>query len=113
MSSLSVAECHKSLLHGLIPAVPVTFSASGEIDAAAQERYLTHMARQRVAGVAVWAHTGRGLLLSREQRIQVLRAWRDGLGPGKTLIAGVGGSRQHADDPGAFVDSALRTAVDA
>ena len=38
MSSLSVSECHKSLLHGLIPAVPVTFATSGRIDAAAQER---------------------------------------------------------------------------
>jgi len=113
MSSLSVAECHKSLLHGLIPAVPVTFSASGQIDAAAQERYLAHMAGQRVAGVAVWAHTGRGLLLRREQRSQVLRAWRNGLGPGKTLIAGVGGSPQHAGAPSAFIDSALSMAADA
>ena len=113
MSSLSVSECHKSLLHGLIPAVPVTFATSGRIDAAAQERYVAHMARQPVAGVALWAHTGRGLLLSREQRIQVLRAWRDGLGPGKTLIAGAGGSPQHADDAKAFVDSALRMATDA
>ena len=113
MSSLSVAECHKSLYHGLIPAVPVMFSASGEVDAAAQEHYVAHMASQPVGGVAVWAHTGRGLLLSREQRSQVLRAWRDGLGPGKTLIAGVGGSRQQAGDPRAFVDSALRMAADA
>src|SRR5438874_5264983 len=113
MSSLSVSECHKSLLHGLIPAVPVTFATSGRIDAAAQERYVAHMARQPVAGVALWEHTGRGLLLSREQRIQVLRAWRDGLGPGKTLIAGAGGSPQHADDAKAFVDSALRMATDA
>ena len=113
MSSLSVAECHKSLHHGLIPAVPLTLGASGEIDAAAQERYVAHMASQPVAGVAVWAHTGRGLLLSREQRSHVLRAWRDGLGPGKTLIAGVGGSPQHAGDPRAFVDSALRMAADA
>ena len=113
MSSLSVLECRKSLMHGLIPAVPVMFSASGEVDAAAQEHYVAHMASQPVGGVAVWAHTGRGLLLSREQRSHVLRAWRDGLGPGKTLIAGVGGSAQHAGDPRAFVDSALRMAADA
>jgi len=113
MSSLSVVACHQSLLHGLIPAVPVIFGASGQIDAAAQERYVAHMAVQPVAGVAVWAHTGRGLLLSREQRIQVLRTWHDGLGRGKTLIAGVGGSPQHAGDAKAFADSALRMAADA
>ncbi len=113
MSLLSVAECQERLHHGLVPAVPVTFSNSGQIDAAAQERLVAHMARQPVAGVAVWAHTGRGLLLSRDQRIQVLRAWRDGLGTGKTLIAGVGGSSQHAGDARAFVDSALTMAANA
>lgn len=113
MSLISVAESHKSLHHGLIPAVPVTFSTSGEIDATAQARYVAHMAEQPIAGVAVWAHTGRGLLLSREQRMQVLRAWRDGLGPGKTLVAGVGGAPQQAGDARAFVDSALSMAVSA
>ncbi len=113
MSLVSVAECHKSLHRGLIPAVPVTFGASGQIDATAQSRYVAYMANQPTAGVAVWAHSGRGLLLSREQRIQVLRAWRDGLGPGKTLIVGVGGDPAHADDARAFVDSALRMATGA
>lgn len=45
------------------------------------------MARQPVAGVAVWAHTGRGPHLSPEQRQQVLEDWRAAL-PGKILIAG-------------------------
>ena len=113
MSSLSVLECRKSLMHGLIPAVPVPFTASGQIDATGQQRYVAYMASQPVAGVAVWAHTGRGLLLSRGQRIQVLRAWRDGLGSGKLLIAGVGGSLQYARDGVAFVNSALSMAEDA
>jgi 4-hydroxy-tetrahydrodipicolinate synthase len=113
MSLISVAECHKSLHHGLVPAVPVTLSASGQIDSAAHARYVAYMAEQPIAGVGVWAHTGRGLLLSREQRIEVLRAWREGLGPGKTLIAGVGGSPQHAGDARAFVDSALSMAASA
>jgi 4-hydroxy-tetrahydrodipicolinate synthase len=113
MTAISVAECHRSLQHGLIPAVPVMFCESGEIDAAAQDLYVAHMAKQPVAGVAVWAHTGRGLLLKREQRIQVLGAWRDGLGKGKTLIAGVGGSPRHAGDNKKFVDSAMSMAADA
>jgi 4-hydroxy-tetrahydrodipicolinate synthase len=113
MSSISVAECHQRLRHGLVPAVPVTFGTSGQIDATAQARYVAYMAEQPIAGVAVWAHTGRGLLLSREQRIQVLCAWRDGLGPGKTLIAGVGGAPQHAGDARAFVHSALSMATSA
>src|SRR5207253_4815648 len=40
-------------------------------------------------------------------------AWRDGLGSGKLLIAGVGGSLQYARDGVAFVNSALSMAEDA
>src|SRR2546421_4353244 len=45
------------------------------------------MAGQQVAGVAVWAHTGRGPHLTSEQRHQVLTAWRAAL-PGKVIVAG-------------------------
>ena len=45
------------------------------------------MARQDIAGVAVWAHTGRGPHLSSEQRRQVLDAWRAAL-PGRVIVAG-------------------------
>ncbi|MEP6551477.1 MAG: dihydrodipicolinate synthase family protein, partial [Gemmatimonadales bacterium] len=48
---------------GLIPAVPVPFRGT-EMDAAAQRGYAHWMAAQPVAGVAVWAHTGRGPHLS-------------------------------------------------
>ena len=37
------------------------------------------MAAQPVAGVAVWAHTGRGPHLSAEQRREVLETWREAL----------------------------------
>lgn len=113
MKLISAAECYRGLRHGLIPAVPVTFSASGQLDEDAQERYVAHMARQPVAGVAVWAHTGRGLRLGREQRIGVLQAWRAGLGPEKMLIAGVGGASEHAEHSSAYIDSALGMARDA
>jgi len=45
------------------------------------------MAAQPVAGVAVWAHTGRGPHLSAEQRRAVLAEWRAAL-PGKVIVAG-------------------------
>ena len=48
------------------------------------------MARQPVAGVAVWAHTGRGPHLSDEQRRVVLDEWRAAL-PGKVIVAGANG----------------------
>src|SRR3954462_2086380 len=71
---------------GLIPAVPVPFRGS-ELDAAAQRSYAHWMAGQPVAGVAVWAHTGRGPHLSGEQRREVLDTWREALSD-RVLIAG-------------------------
>lgn len=71
---------------GLVPAVPVPFRG-GEIDAAAQRRYAIWMSTQPVAGVAVWAHTGRGPHLSPEQRHLVLETWREAMGAG-VIIAG-------------------------
>ena len=88
MNPLTAEECARRLWHGLIPAVPVPMTADGQIDSAAQGKYIAYMSRQPIAGVALWAHTGRGLLLSRDQRLQVLRAWAQGLGADKLIIAG-------------------------
>jgi 4-hydroxy-tetrahydrodipicolinate synthase len=48
------------------------------------------MAQQAIAGVAVWAHTGRGQHLSPKQRRVVLDAWRGAL-PGRLIVAGANG----------------------
>lgn len=58
----------------------------------AQRAYIRWMAAQPIGGVAVWAHTGRGLKLDDETRVVVLRDWREGLGSDKTLIAAAGPS---------------------
>ena len=52
---------------GLVPAVPVPFRGR-EIADDAQRAYAGWMAGQEIAGVAVWAHTGRGRHLTSEQR---------------------------------------------
>jgi 4-hydroxy-tetrahydrodipicolinate synthase len=70
----------------LIPAVPVPFRGT-EMDAQAQRGYAHWMSAQPIAGVAVWAHTGRGPHLSAEARREVLEAWREAM-PDKVLIAG-------------------------
>jgi 4-hydroxy-tetrahydrodipicolinate synthase len=74
-------------LRGLIPAVPVPFSGT-QLDMAAQSAYARWMADQPVAGVAVWAHTGRGRHLSAEQRRIVLESWREAM-PDRVVVAGV------------------------
>ena len=74
------------LLWGLVPAVPVPFRGD-RLDEAGQRAYARWMAAQPVAGVAVWAHTGRGPHLSGEQRQLVLETWREAL-PDRVLVAG-------------------------
>ena len=71
---------------GLIPAVPVPFRGS-TIDEQAQHDYAHWMKTQIVAGVAVWAHTGRGPHLTDRQRRLVLKTWREAL-PHKVIVAG-------------------------
>ena len=96
---------------GLVPAVPVPFRGT-ELDAAAQQAYARWMAAQPVAGVAVWAHTGRGPHLSAEQRRAVLETWREAL-PERVIVAGarditmaIEARRGHADALLAFPVSA-------
>ncbi len=84
--SATPGEIADRLRGGLVPAVPVPFRGSA-IDEAAQRGYAESMARQPVAGVAIWSHTGRGPHLSPEQRRIVLECWRDAM-PGRVIVAG-------------------------
>src|SRR5688572_12638865 len=74
----------------LVPAVPVPRRATGRMHAEAQRTYAVWMAGQPVSGVAVWAHTGRGLHLDAETRHEVLASWRAALSPSSVIIAGCG-----------------------
>lgn len=85
----NIADIRSRLDGGLIPAVPVPFDGQGKFHEQAQASYLNHMAAQAVAGVAVWAHTGRGLLLDDPTAQRVLQDWRNALAK-KVVIAGVG-----------------------
>jgi 4-hydroxy-tetrahydrodipicolinate synthase len=95
---------------GLIPAVPVPRRADGSLHAAAQERYAAWMAEQPVAGAAVWVHTGRGLLIPREMRREVLWSWRAALPADRLLIAGAGALPSEPDYEGAAVRMAREAA---
>jgi len=113
VSVFSLEKVRQRLLHGLVPAVPVPFNARGEISLAAQERYAGFMASERVAGVAVWAHTGRGLRLTSTQRLEVLETWARALAADEVLVAGVGGSLDAAADFPGYAASAVEMARDA
>jgi 4-hydroxy-tetrahydrodipicolinate synthase len=66
--------------------VPVPFRAR-TLAADAQQAYARWLATQPVAGVAVWAHTGRGSHLTPAERGAVLATWRAAL-PDKLIVAG-------------------------
>lgn len=72
----------------LIPAVPVPFRGRTMTEDA-QRAYAAWMATQPAAGVAVWAHTGRGPHLSADERRLVLSTWRAAL-PDRVIVAGAG-----------------------
>lgn len=95
----------------LVPAVPVPRRARGELHAEAQQAYSAWMARQPVSGVAVWAHTGRGLHLDVETRETVLTSWRRALPSPSVIIAGCGVPRDHTSlpsDPRTRTDQVIR-----
>jgi 4-hydroxy-tetrahydrodipicolinate synthase len=92
----------EDLRRRLIAAVPVPFDAEGRVHAEAQERYVAHLASEPVGGVAVWAHTGRGLWLSAEQRAEVLTAWRRGLGSDRLVLAAAGSPPRERDPETVF-----------
>ena len=71
---------------GLLPAVPVPFRGD-RLDGQSQREYARWMSAHPIAGVAVWAHTGRGPHLTPEQRHEVLKTWREAL-PGRVIVAG-------------------------
>src|SRR5947207_623187 len=83
------------LRHRLIPALPVPFTAERTIHHDSHVRMAEYMSDMPIGGVAVWAHTGRGLYLTEEERAEVLTHWRESL-PNAAIIAGAG-SREMAD----------------
>lgn len=89
MNQQLVETVKHRLTRGLIPATPVPFDSDGKLHARAHDSYLRYMSAQSIAGVAVWAHTGRGLLLDSDTARRVMQDWRNAL-PQKVLIAGVG-----------------------
>ena len=88
-------EFKAALTGGLIPAAPVMFDRDCRFHEHAHKAYVEYMHAQPIAGVAVWAHTGRGLHLDADTARRVIEDWRAAL-PNKPLIAGVG-TRSNSD----------------
>src|SRR5437870_1867095 len=105
---MNVPELRERLRWQVIPAVPTPFTNSGVIHTDGLQRYVAYMQNESPGGIAVWAHTGRGLLLSEEQRAIILSAWRNAF-PKIPIIAGAGGNPNEQTDE-AYIASASEMA---
>jgi 4-hydroxy-tetrahydrodipicolinate synthase len=106
----------EQLTNGLIAATPIPFDEDGKLHESGHQLYLRHMAHQPVAGLAVWAHTGRGLMLDSSTAQRVLSDWRAAL-PEKLIVAGVGSRDSSPEQASAatmqMAESAARGGADA
>jgi dihydrodipicolinate synthase/N-acetylneuraminate lyase len=78
------------LLHGIIPPVTTPFTPDGEIYFKKLEFNVDRYCRGPVAGVGILGSTGEAILLSDQERRDVLRAAREAAAPDKVLVAGTG-----------------------
>ena len=97
------------IAHRIIAATPVPLEADGALAVKAQDAYAAWLCEQPIAGVAAWAHTGRGLHLPTEAADAVMRSWRAALGPDRVLVAGVGGAPGN-DTPEKWTAATMRMA---
>ncbi|TDW98720.1 dihydrodipicolinate synthase family protein [Kribbella sp. VKM Ac-2566] len=72
----------------LLPAVVTPMDSDGIVAYDALSAYAVSLTKHTVGGVAVWAHTGRGLYLSPGDRVKVLETWRSATDV--PIVAGVG-----------------------
>ena len=108
-ASYTLDELKTAFAGGLIPAMPVMFDREGRFHERAHEAYVSFMSSQPIAGAAVWAHTGRGLLLDDETARIVMQQWRQAL-TGKPLIAGVGARSEDSNPTNATLSMAAAAA---
>src|SRR5581483_8587750 len=78
------------LLHGIFPPITTSFYPDGRISFKKLESNVERYSRAPVAGLVVLGSTGEAILLSDEERRDVLRAAREAAAPAKVLIAGTG-----------------------
>jgi dihydrodipicolinate synthase/N-acetylneuraminate lyase len=78
------------LLHGIFPPISTPFYPDGKIYYKKLEHNVEKYSRSPIAGIVVQGSTGEAILLSDDERRDVLKAVRDAAAPDKVLIAGCG-----------------------
>lgn len=78
------------LLHGIFPPITTPFYPDGRVYHKKLEHNVERYSKTPVAGIVVLGSTGEAVMLSDEERRQVLKTARDSSAPEKVLIAGTG-----------------------
>ncbi len=78
------------LLHGIFPPITTPFYPNGNVYFKKIESNVERYSRTPCAGIVVLGSTGEAILLSDQERRDVLKAARDAAAPNKVLIAGTG-----------------------
>lgn len=78
------------LLHGILPPITTPFYPDGNVYYKKLESNVERYSRTPVAGIVVLGSTGEAILLSDQERRDVLRVARAAAAPNKVLIAGTG-----------------------
>ena len=78
------------LLHGIFPPITTPFYPDGKIYFRKLEQNVEQYSRAPVAGIVVQGSTGEAILLSDEERREVLKSAREAAATDKVLIAGTG-----------------------
>src|ERR1700737_223001 len=78
------------LLHGIFPPVTTPFYPDGNVYFKKLESNVERYSRTPVAGIVVQGSTGEAIMLSDQERRDVLKSAREAAAPNKVLIAGTG-----------------------
>ena len=78
------------LLHGIFPPITTPFYPDGRVYLKKLEANVERYSKTPVAGIAVLGSTGEAIMLSDDERRQVLKIARESCAPHKVLIAGTG-----------------------
>jgi dihydrodipicolinate synthase/N-acetylneuraminate lyase len=78
------------LLHGIFPPITTPFYAGGEVHYKKLEHNVARYSLAPISGMVILGSTGEAVLLSEQERRDVLKCAREAAAPEKVLLAGTG-----------------------
>jgi dihydrodipicolinate synthase/N-acetylneuraminate lyase len=78
------------LLHGILPPITTPFYPDGNVYFKKLESNVERYSKTPIAGIVALGSTGESVMLSDQERRDVLKATRDATAPNKVLVAGTG-----------------------